>query len=118
LSILVHLKKARTDTEIKFYKFVARPSLIYGNETWVTTKRDMTRLEAAEMRFLRSVTGYTRLDKIRNEVIRKELEISGIQDVRPRYKQNWNNHLETGSVIWPIIVIIFLYKLFSCDVKV
>jgi len=61
---------------------------------WVTTQRDMTRLEAAEMLFLRSVTGYTRLDKIRSEVIRKELEISGIQDVRPKYKQNWINHLE------------------------
>ena len=31
---------------------------------------------------------------MRNEVIRKELETSGIQDVRPKYKQNWNNHLE------------------------
>jgi hypothetical protein len=30
------------------------------------------------MHFLRSVKGYTRLDKIRSEVIRKELEISGI----------------------------------------
>jgi len=29
-----------------------------GGPTWVTTKRDMTRLEAAEMRFLRSVKGY------------------------------------------------------------
>jgi hypothetical protein len=46
------------------------------------------------MRFLRSVTGYTRLDKIRNEDIRQELEISGIQDVRLKYKQNWINHLE------------------------
>ena len=54
----------------------------------------MTRLEAAEMRFLRSVTGYTRLDKTRSEVIRKELEISGIQDVRLKYKQNWINQLE------------------------
>ena len=54
----------------------------------------MTRLEAAEMRFVRSVMGYTRLDKIRSEVIRKELEISGIQDVRLKYKQNWINHLE------------------------
>ena len=79
---------------MKFYKFVARPSLLYGSETWVTTQTDTTRLEAAEMRFLRSVTGYTRLDKIRSEVIRKELEISGIQDVRPKYKQNWINHLE------------------------
>jgi len=57
-------------------------------------KRDMTPLEAAEMRFLRSVTGYTRLDKIRSEAIRKELQISGIQDVRLKYKLNWINHLE------------------------
>ena len=62
-------------------------------ETWVTTQRDTTRLEAAEMSFLRSVTGYTRLDKIRCEVIRKELEISGIQDVRLKHKHNWINHL-------------------------
>jgi len=46
------------------------------------------------MRFLRSVKGYTRLNKIRSEVIRKELEISGIQDVRAKYKQNWINQLE------------------------
>jgi hypothetical protein len=58
---------------MKFYEVVARPSLLYDSETWVTTKRDMTRLEAAEMRFLRSVNGirYTGLDKIRSEVIRK-----------------------------------------------
>ena len=54
----------------------------------------MTRLEAAEMRFLRSVPGYARLDKIRSEVIRKELETSAIQDVRLKYKQKWINHLE------------------------
>ena len=70
---------------MKCYKVVARPTLLNGNETWVTTKRDMIRLEAAEMRFLRSVKGYTRLDKIRSEVVRKELEISGIQDVRSKH---------------------------------
>ena len=78
---------------MKFYKAVARPSLLYGSETWVTTQRDMTGLEAAEMRFLRSVTGYTRLDEIRSEDIRQELEISGIEDVRLRYKQNWINRV-------------------------
>ena len=45
-------------------------------------------------RFLRSVKGYTRLDKIRSEIIRKDLEIPGIQGVRTKYKQNWINHLE------------------------
>jgi len=57
---------------MKFYKVLARSTLLYGSETWVTAKRDMTRLEAAEMSFLRSVKGYTRLDKIRSEVIRKK----------------------------------------------
>ena len=73
---------------MKFYKVVDKPTLLYGSETWVTTTRDMTRLEAAEMRFLRNVKGYTRLDKIRIEVIRKELEISGIQDAISKHKQN------------------------------
>jgi len=70
--------KTRTDTQMKFYKVVARPTLLYVSETWVTTKRDMTRLEAAELRFLRCVKGYTRLDKIRSEIIRKVLKIPGI----------------------------------------
>jgi uncharacterized membrane protein YcgQ (UPF0703/DUF1980 family) len=55
-TIKKHLMK---NTQIKFYKVVARPSLLYGSETWVTTTRDMTRPEAAEMRILRSVKGYT-----------------------------------------------------------
>ena len=79
---------------MKFYKVVARPTLLYGSETWVTTKRDRTRLEATEMRFLRRVKGYTKLDKIRSEIIGKELEIPGIQDVRTKYKQSWIIHLE------------------------
>jgi hypothetical protein len=54
----------------------------------------MTCLEAAEMRFLRSVKGYTRLDKVRSEAIRKELEISGTQEVNTKHKQNRINHLE------------------------
>jgi hypothetical protein len=77
---------------MKFYKVLARPILLYGSETWVTTTRHMTGLEAAEMQFLRSIKGYTRLDKIRSEVIRKELAISGIRDVRSKHKQ-------TGSII-------------------
>ena len=51
-------------------------------------------LEATDMRILRRVKRYTRLDRIRSEVIRKELEISGIRDARSKHKQNWINHLE------------------------
>ena len=102
-TIIKHLQKTRTDTQMEFHKVVARPTLLYGSETWVTAERDMARLEAAEMRFLRNVKGHTRLDKIRSKVIRKELKISGIQDVKSKYKQNWINHLEiTDNTRLPI----------------
>jgi hypothetical protein len=78
---------------MKFYEVIARPTLLYGSETWTTTKWDVNRLEEAEMRFLRSVTGYTKLDKIKSEIIRKDLEISGIQDVSSKHKQDWINPL-------------------------
>jgi hypothetical protein len=85
-TIRKHLKKLRIDTRINLYEVVVRPTLLYGSETWVTTKRDMTRLEAAEMYFLRSVKGYTRLDQIRTEIKRKELEVSGKQKVSAKHK--------------------------------
>jgi hypothetical protein len=53
-----YLQKTGRDSQMKFYKFVARPELLCGSETWVTAKRAMTGLEAAEMCFLRSVKGY------------------------------------------------------------
>jgi len=31
-----HLQKTRTDSQMKLYKVVARQSLLYGSETWVT----------------------------------------------------------------------------------
>jgi hypothetical protein len=51
-------------------------------------------LGLAEMRFLRSVKGYTRLDKIRSEIMRRELENLGIEGVRTKQNQNWMNNLE------------------------
>ena len=58
--------------------FVFESHILYSRDLYAI---QMTRLEAAEMRFLRSVTRYTRLDKIRSEDIRQELEISGIKDL-------------------------------------
>jgi hypothetical protein len=61
---------------MKFYKVVARPTLLYGSEIWVTMTQDMTCLEAAEMRFLRSVRGYTRLDKKKRSYKKRTRDLS------------------------------------------
>ena len=50
----------------KVYKTVVRPAMLYGAETWATTRG----LEVNEMRMLRWMCGVTRRDKIRNEHIR------------------------------------------------
>ena len=69
--------------KIKFYKVVARLSLLHSSETWITTKPGMTRLEAAEMRFLRSGKGYTRLRQSKKWNHKK------------RNKDPWNTNIRT-----------------------
>jgi len=88
-TIKKHLKKIRADTQMKFYKVAARATLRYGNHE---ARHDSSR--SGRMRFLRSVKGYTRLDNIRSVIIRQDLEIPWIRDVRTKYKKNWINHLE------------------------
>ena len=45
---------------------------IRGSEAWVLKKREEQRLEAAQMKFLRLLLGITKLDKEKNQCIRKK----------------------------------------------
>ena len=48
----------------KVYKTVVRPALLYGAETWATTRGREARLEVNEMRMLSSMCGVTRRENI------------------------------------------------------
>jgi hypothetical protein len=50
----------------------------YGNENWVLTEKDKNRIQAAEMRFLRSMLGVTRQDSLTNEAIQKTLKVNSL----------------------------------------
>ena len=52
------------------YRTVVRPALTYGVETCALKKAQENKLEVAEMRMQRWMSGVTRVDKIRNERIR------------------------------------------------
>jgi hypothetical protein len=73
---------------------MAVPVLMYGSEVWTIKKKDISRIQSAEMKFLRSVKGCTRMDHIRNEEIRTELEIYAIQDKITEYRIRWSAHLQ------------------------
>jgi len=44
----------------------------FGSETWVLKKREEQRLEAAQIKFLRFLLGITKLDKEKNQRVRKK----------------------------------------------
>jgi hypothetical protein len=52
---------------------MAVPALLYECENWVLLKPHERRIETAEMRFLRRVSGYIMYDHETNEEISKEI---------------------------------------------
>jgi len=53
---------------------------LYGSENWTLTALKGRRIEAAEMKLLRPLAGYTLYDHKTNDYIRRELRITGILD--------------------------------------
>lgn len=69
------------------------PILTYAAGTWTTTKRDESRIQAAEMKFLRGIIGKTRRDKIRNVDIRDRIGFPKLQDSIETSKLKWYGHM-------------------------
>ena len=51
---------------ITLYNITPKAVLNYGSEKWILKQRGTQTLEAAQMKFLRTLLGLTTLDKIRN----------------------------------------------------
>lgn len=85
--------KVREETQLKFYKTMAVSTLMYGSETWVEKASYRNKIQSAEMRFLRSVKGYSLKDKKRNEEIRQQLNIFTLNDRILNNKTNWESHV-------------------------
>jgi len=67
---------------------------LYGSENWTVTASQRRRIEAAEMKLLRPLAGYTLHVYKTNDFIRRELKITGILDERDEYRLNWHLHLQ------------------------
>ncbi|PSN58358.1 hypothetical protein C0J52_12996 [Blattella germanica] len=69
---------------------MAIPILLYGSETWTLTSNQLRRIEAAKMKLLRPLAGYTFYDQRRNVDIRPKLNITSILDTIKNYRNNWH----------------------------
>ena len=75
-SYMLHIISLRVKGKV--YKTVVRPAMMYGAETWAVKKAQEKKLDVAEMRMLRWMSGVTKLDRIRNERIRGTTKVGEI----------------------------------------
>jgi hypothetical protein len=87
------INKTRKDTQLKFYKVMAVPVLLYGCENWALNRVDRRKIESTEMKFLRRVAGYTLRDEVRYATKREELQIFNIDGRILSRKIEWHEHL-------------------------
>jgi len=75
---------------------------MYDSECWALKKTQIQRLLVAEMRMTRWICGYTRLDRIRNEVIRDQVKVAPIKDKMRESRLRWFGHVKRRSVDAPV----------------
>ena len=81
---------------------VVRPTLLYGVECWPIKKTQVQRLMVAEMRMIRWMCGYTRVDRIRNVVIRERVGVAPLEDKLRETRLRWFEHAKRRSVSAPV----------------
>ena len=90
---------------MKIYKTVAVPTFLYASETRTVGKRDVQRIQAIEMKFLRESQGCSLLDRRRNEDIRRDLNIVSLHQKIEDHRMIWCEHLNRMADILSLIHI-------------
>ena len=79
--------------KLSIYWSIYVPTLTYGHELWVVTERTRSRIQAAEMSFLRRVAGLSLRDRVRSSDIRRELGVEPLLLRVERSQLRWLEHL-------------------------
>jgi hypothetical protein len=84
----------RTETILKIHSTFVLPAFLYGPENWTLKLLQRSGIEAAEMKLLRLLAGYTLHGHKTNDSVRCELQIECILDKTDEYRRNWLLHLQ------------------------
>jgi hypothetical protein len=87
-------------TTLQHYNITSKAALKCGSEVWVLNKKECQQLEAAEMKFLRSLLGLTRLDHQRNATIWEKLKVEHTVHEIQNYQKNWLQHVKRMEQAW------------------
>ncbi|KAI3352201.1 hypothetical protein L3Q82_005168 [Scortum barcoo] len=86
-------KELSRKAKLSIYRSIYVPTLTYGHELWVMTERTRSRIQAAEMSFLRRVAGRSLRDRVRSSVTREELGVEPLLLRIERSQLRWLGHL-------------------------
>ncbi|KAK3544065.1 hypothetical protein QTP86_000871 [Hemibagrus guttatus] len=86
-------KELSQKAKLLIYQSIYAPTLTYGHELWVMTERVRSRIQAAEMSFLRRVAGRSLRDRVRSSVTREELGVELLLLHIERGQLGWLGHL-------------------------
>uniref|UniRef100_A0A674MGB6 Reverse transcriptase domain-containing protein n=1 Tax=Takifugu rubripes TaxID=31033 RepID=A0A674MGB6_TAKRU len=81
--------------KLSIYRSIFVPTLTDGHELWVMTERTRSRVQAAEMSFLRRVAGLSLRDRVRSSAIWEELGVESLLLRIERSQMRWLGHLVT-----------------------
>jgi hypothetical protein len=83
-------KKAK----VTMYKTYYTPIVTYGAEVWNITEREWSRVQAGEMKFIRGIKGKTRLDRMRNEELRRGIVEESLRETVEKSRLRWFGHVK------------------------
>ncbi|KAK3565094.1 hypothetical protein QTP86_033147, partial [Hemibagrus guttatus] len=86
-------KELSRKAKLSIYQSIYAPTLTYGHELWVMTERVRSRIQAAEMSFLRRVAGRSLRDRVRSSVTWEELGVEPLLLCIERGQLRWLGHL-------------------------
>ena len=72
--------------------------MMYGAETWAVKKAHEKKLDVAEMRMLRWMSGVTKMDRIRNERIRGTTKVGEIAKKVQESRLKWYGHVSRRRI--------------------
>ncbi|KAK3548671.1 hypothetical protein QTP70_016417, partial [Hemibagrus guttatus] len=86
-------KELSRKAKLSIYQSIYVPTLTYGHELWVMTEKVRSRIQAAEMSFLRRVAGHSLRDRVRSAVTQEELGVEPLLLHIERGQLRWLGHL-------------------------